>query len=164
MLLIEDNLTNPKVIVLLREHLENMLAITPAESVHAFDLARLKVPEITCWSAWEGEDLLGFGALKFLGNGAGEIKSMRTSSLHLRKGVARSLLKHILAVAGARSYRRLYLETGSSSSFEPARNLYGSFGFVFCRPFGEYVPDPNSSFMTLELGGSRCVLPISAET
>ena len=164
MILIEDNLSSPKVIALLREHLENMLAITPAESVHAFDLARLKMPEVTCWSAWEGEELLGFGALKFLDDGAAEIKSMRTSSLHLRKGVARSLLKHILAIAGARLYRRVYLETGSSPSFAPARSLYRSFGFVFCGPFGEYVPDPNSSFMTLELHGSQYVLPNAAET
>lgn len=154
MRLVEDTLKDPKVIALLREHMENMLAITPVESVHALDLTRLKVPEITCWSAWDDQELLGFGALKLLGNGEGEIKSMRTSSLHLRKGVARAVLKHILEVAGARQYHRLYLETGSSQAFAPARSLYASFGFVFCGPFGEYVADPNSNFMTLELRAS----------
>jgi putative acetyltransferase len=155
MVLIEDPLTDPRVHALLREHLENMLALTPAESVHALDLQKLKVPEITCWSAWDGPELLGFGALKSLGDQAGEIKSMRTSRAHLRKGVARAVLQHVLETAAHRSYRRLYLETGASEAFVPARNLYRAFGFEYCGPFGEYVEDPHSSFMKLDLASDR---------
>ena len=153
MLLIEDNLTDQKVIAPLREHMENTLAISPVESVHALDLAGLTMPEITCWSAWDGQELLGFGALKSLGNGEGEMKSMRTSRLRLRKGVAHAMLKHILSTAVTRQYCRLYLETGSSHLFAPARNVYSYHGFTFCRPFGQYVADPNSILMKLELPG-----------
>lgn len=155
MLIIEDDLTNAKVLALLRGHLENMHALSPAESVHALDIRGLKVPEISCWSAWEGPQLLGFGALKYLGNQEGEIKSMRTASEHLRKGVARALMQRILETARSRQYCRLYLETGSSAAFAPARNLYSAFRFRYCGPFGAYSEDPNSSFMTLELPNDK---------
>ena len=46
---------------------------------------------------------------------------------------------------------RLSLETGSWPYFEAARAFYRRHGFVECPPFGDYNPDPNSVFMTLEL-------------
>jgi putative acetyltransferase len=48
---------------------------------------------------------------------------------------------------------RLSLETGSWEYFLPAHALYRSHGFVECAPFADYVPDPNSLFMTLDLAG-----------
>jgi putative acetyltransferase len=111
----------------------------------------LRKPEITFWSAWENEELMGCGALKELDAQHGEIKSMRTSSSHLRKGVARQMLQYIIEEAKQRGYNRLSLETGSQAAFEPARNLYTSFGFQYCKPFSDYTDDPNSVFMTKEL-------------
>ncbi|MDR7235791.1 putative acetyltransferase [Neobacillus drentensis] len=124
---------------------------SPPESIHALNLDQLRKPEITFWSAWKGKELLGCGALKELGDQHGEIKSMRTSSSHLRKGVARRLLEHIIEEAKQRGYHRLSLETGSMDAFIPARTLYASFGFQYCQPFSEYIEDPNSLFMTMEL-------------
>ena len=124
---------------------------SPPESVHALDLAALRKPDITFWSVWQGEELVGCGALKELNRLHGEIKSMRTASPHLRKGIASRLLAHILAEAQRRSYGWLSLETGSMEAFAPARNLYARFGFRQCGPFGTYVEDPNSAFMTREL-------------
>ena len=124
---------------------------SPPESVHALPLEGLRKPEITFWTAWEKSELLGFGALKELDSQHGEIKSMRTSSRHLRKGVAAALLNYILDEAAGRGYRRLSLETGSMKAFEPARRLYARTGFIFCGPFADYVEDPNSVFMTKEL-------------
>ncbi len=146
-----DDLTRPEVHALLEEHLRHMHLISPAESVHALDLEGLRKPEITFWCVWDGKDLLGCGALKELSPIHGEVKSMRTVRAHLRKGVARAMLAHIIDEARARSYRRLSLETGAMAAFAPAQRLYENFGFAYCPPFEGYVEDPNSVFMTKAL-------------
>ncbi|MBD1917016.1 MULTISPECIES: GNAT family N-acetyltransferase [Cyanophyceae] len=147
----EDDLTGQQIIALLREHLENMHEITPPGSVHALDLERLRAPNITFWTAWDGDDLLGCGALKELGPTSGEVKSMRTPAIHRRKGVASSILEHIIEVARQRGYTHLYLETGAFHAFAPARRLYERYGFEYRGPFGGYTDDPNSSFMAKSL-------------
>ena len=143
-----DDLAGAGIRALLTEHLHDMHQLSPPESVHALDIAGLLRPEITFWTLWSEGELLGCGALKELARNHGEIKSMRTASAHRRKGVARMMLQHIVAEAQRRSYTRLSLETGSTSPFEPARNLYRNFGFTYCSPFGDYREDPNSVFLT----------------
>lgn len=147
----EDDLTGQKIASLLREHLENMHEITPPESVHALDLEALRSPSITFWSAWEGDELLGCGALKELDPKTGEVKSMRTATDHRLKGVASKILEHILQEAKQRGYDCLNLETGSFAEFAPARALYLRYGFEYRGPFAEYIDDPNSVFMTKKL-------------
>ncbi|WP_158886091.1 GNAT family N-acetyltransferase [Rhodanobacter sp. L36] len=146
-----DDLTHPAVIQLLQEHLQSMTLHSPPESIHALDLDALRQPDITFWSAWHGDALLGCAALKQLDSAHGEVKSMRTATTHLRKGVAAALMQHLLDEAERRGYQRLSLETGSASAFAPAHQLYAKFGFVFCKPFGDYVEDPYNVFMTREL-------------
>ena len=146
-----DDLSGAQVHALLDEHLRNMARLSPRESVHALDLNGLRKPEIAFWTAWSADVLLGCGALKELTSRHGEIKSMRTAHAHRRKGVARAILAHIIDEARRRSYDRLSLETGSMQAFEPAQKLYASFGFSYCRPFADYVEDPNSVFMTRSL-------------
>jgi len=148
MLIRTDDLTGPEIQALLHEHLRHMHAISPPESVHALDLAALRGPDISFWTAWEDTQLLGCVALRQLCAGHGEIKSMRTATSHRRRGVARSLLAHVLAEARRRGFERLSLETGSEPEFEAARNLYRRFSFAECEPFGDYKPDPNSVFMS----------------
>ncbi|KJJ41383.1 acetyltransferase [Bacillus subtilis] len=143
-----DDLTGDQVISLVNEHLHSMTLMSPPESIHALGLEKLRGPEITFWSAWDNDELAGCGALKELDRRHGEIKSMRTSLSHLRKGVAKQVLQHIIEEAKKRGYDRLSLETGSMASFEPARNLYEGFGFQYREPFADYVEDPNSVFMT----------------
>jgi putative acetyltransferase len=146
-----DNLSRPEVHALLHEHLSNMASLSPADSVHALDIAGLCKPDISFWTAWSGKDLLGCGALKELSPTHGEIKSMRTATAHLRKGVARAILAHIIDEARKRSYNRLSLETGSMQAFQPAHQLYLEFGFTFCPSFADYVEDPHCVFMTRTL-------------
>jgi putative acetyltransferase len=146
-----DDLSGPEIRALLEEHLRNMHEISPPESVHALDLTKLRQPDITFWTVWSGTELLGCGALRELDSKHGEVKSMRTSLAHRRNGVARAVLEHIIREARSRAYARLSLETGSMKEFEPARNLYASFGFTYCAPFAEYTDDPNSVFMTTTL-------------
>jgi putative acetyltransferase len=146
-----DDLSRHEIHDLLNEHLANMYQWSPPESVHALDLDRLRQPEITFWSAWEGTVLVGCGALKELTATHGEIKSMRTPAALRRKGAGRAILSHIIEVARSRGYERLSLETGSQDGFVPARRLYASYGFSDCDPFGDYVADPSSRFMTLQL-------------
>ncbi len=146
-----DKLTDPQVIALLREHLQAMTLHSPPESIHALDLDALRAPPVTFWTAWRDDALLGCGALKALDAAHGEIKSMRTSSAHLRSGVASALLRHAIDEARTRGYRRLSLETGSAAAFAPARAIYARHGFVGCGPFSDYVEDPYSVFMTLPL-------------
>jgi putative acetyltransferase len=146
-----DDLQWPEVADLLRAHLEHCRKWSPPESIHALDLDALRSPEIIFWTAWDGGDLLGCGALKELDPLHGEIKSMQTAAEHRNRGVAIGLLTHIIDEARSRSYQRLSLETGSMDGFAPARALYSRFGFIDAGPFADYILDPNSVFMTLDL-------------
>ncbi|RLQ92399.1 GNAT family N-acetyltransferase [Falsibacillus albus] len=146
-----DDLTGPEIAALIGEHLHSMTLHSPPESIHALDLTKLQQPNITFWTAWEEGELLGCGAIKELDAEHGEIKSMKTASNHVRKGVAKRLLKHIMAEAKLRGYKRLSLETGSMEAFEPAKKLYASMGFEYCGPFADYMEDPYSVFMMKEL-------------
>ena len=141
-------LKNDDVILLLKEHHEDMLLHSPLESVHALDLNALESTNVTFWSLWINNELAGCGALKELDKKHGEVKSMRTSRNHLRKGVAQNLLTHILDQAKNRGYERLSLETGAMAAFVPAHKLYQQFGFQLCEPFGDYDEDPYSLFMS----------------
>ena len=146
-----DDLTGTEIRELLQLHLAHMRQVSPTESTHALPLEGLRQPAVTFWTVWEHGELLGCGALKELDAEQGEIKSMRTVSRHLRKGVAKTLLDFIIEEAGRRGYRRLSLETGSMEAFEPARQLYERAGFTYCAPFADYIEDPNSVFMTRQL-------------
>jgi putative acetyltransferase len=147
----QDNLGGPEIAELLTEHLRSLAEVSPPESRHALNLDELLKPDITFWSVWDGQTLVGCGALKHLDASHGEIKSMRTAQGHLRKGVGSLVLEEIISEAKRRGYRRLSLETGSMPYFEPAHRLYHKFGFSPCPPFAGYVKDPNSLFMTKEL-------------
>ena len=151
MIIAEDDLRGPEIAALLGAHLELMRATSPPESVHALDLDSLRAPEITFWTVHDNGQLLGCGALREIDGRHGEIKSMHTAEAARGRGVARRLLSHIVAEARRRGYRRLSLETGSPESFAPARTLYQAFGFQTCGPFADYVFDPFSVYMTLEL-------------
>ena len=150
-----DDLTGLEIKELLREHVRDAHSHSPAESAHALGIEELRGPEITLWTAWEEDALLGCGALKELDARHGEVKSMRTASEHLRKGIAKRLLNHIIAEAESRGYGRLSLETGSMEAFAPARRLYTRLGFTPCEPFADYIEDPYSVFMTRELRPPR---------
>ncbi len=146
-----DDLSGGEVIQLLQEHLSDMYATSPPESVHALDVDGLKAPEITFFSAWDEDQLQGCVAIKRLSHEHIELKSMRTASAARQKGVASQLLAHALNAAIESGHSRASLETGSQDYFKPARNLYEKFGFTYCEPFGDYTDDPNSRFMTREL-------------
>jgi len=146
-----DDLSGSEVAGLLQEHLKSVASYSPPESVHALDLEALRAPEVTFWSVWQGSELVGCGALKELDASHGEVKSMRTASSHLRRGVAAALLEHMLNVARKRAYHRVSLETGSMEAFAPARALYARFGFELCEPFADYVHQPYNVFMTRRL-------------
>jgi putative acetyltransferase len=147
----EDDLSGIETVCFLEGHLENMKQITPPESVHALGVEGLRSPEITVWSAGDGDVLLGCGALRALGPESGEIKAMRTDEAHRRKGVGSRILEHIVGEARRRGYRRLYLETGAMPEFAAGRALYTRYGFESRGPFGDYKNDPNSVFMVKEL-------------
>jgi len=150
-----DDLSGSEIAELLADHLREMHQHSPPESVHALDLEALKRPEISFWSIWSGDELVGCGALKELEPGHGEIKSMRTAPAFRGKGAGRLMLRHILNEARTRGYRRLSLETGSMAAFDPARRLYENHGFSYCGPFAEYILDPHSVFMTIDLSAAN---------
>lgn len=146
-----DRLEHPQVHALLREHLAHMREITPAQHVFALDLAGLKGPGITFYTVWDGETLLGCGALKELSRAEGEVKSMRTPKNQRRRGAGRAVLLHIVEEARRRGYHRLYLETGTHPDFGASHALYRSAGFVGSGPFGEYRASADNQFMVLDL-------------
>jgi len=151
MLICRGDLTDPRIIVLLEQHLLRARAQTAPCSAHALDRAALQGPDISFYAAWQDLEPLGVGALKRLTDAHGEIKSMYTAEHVRRRGVASALLRHLLAEARAGGMARVSLETGSWDYFAPARALYRRHGFIDCSPFADYRPDPNSVFMTLEL-------------
>jgi putative acetyltransferase len=151
--IIEGGLDDPRVQGLLTHHFTSARAETARGSAHALDVSGVKTPDIRFWSVWEGEQVVGIGALKRLSESHGEIKSMHTAQSHRRKGVGSALLRHLLAEARKMGLSRLSLETGSWPYFAPARELYSRHGFVECPPFGGYAADPNSVFMTRALDG-----------
>ncbi|MCU8063079.1 GNAT family N-acetyltransferase [Shewanella sp. SM55] len=146
-----DDLTGPEIAALLQEHLDDMRATSPPESVHALDLDRLRQPNIRFWTLWDGNNLAGCGALKWLDTEHAEIKSMRTAAPYKQQGIASKILQHLINNAKAAGIKRLSLETGSMDFFNPARMLYTKFGFESCGPFADYRLDPNSVFMTKKI-------------
>ncbi|MGR5285752.1 GNAT family N-acetyltransferase [Vibrio maritimus] len=149
--IVKDDLQSHKIKALLQEHLDDMYATSPAESVHALDIEALRQSNVEFWTAWNEQELLGCIALKALDSEHAEIKSMRTAHNARGKGVAKTLLNHLVSQASARGFSRLSLETGTEDYFTAARTLYSGHGFVECDPFADYVLDPNSVFMTKQL-------------
>ena len=144
----EDDLSGPDIAALLRLHLDEMHQWSPPESVHAMPIARLRAPDVTFYSAWDGTRLAACGAIRQLDGAHGELKSMRAHPDYRGKGAGKAVLHHLFAVARQRGYARLSLETGAPAQFEPARALYRANGFAECGPFGDYAEDPFSVFMT----------------
>ncbi len=151
MKIVEDDLSGEEIAALLGEHFDDMARHSPMDSMHALDLPSLRAPDITFFTAWEDDELLGCGALKNLDAAHGELKSMRTAKAHLGQGVATAILSHLIGEARKRSYSRLSLETGSGPAFDPALALYERFGFEYCGPFADYGENPFSRFMALKL-------------
>ena len=149
--IVPGGLDDPQVLAMLKLHFETNVSVTPKGSAHVFDVSRLKSPDISFWSAWEGETLMGVGALKRMSANEGEIKSMHTLKTARRSGVGSALLSHIMGEAKAMGLSRLFLETGSFDFFAPARALYARHGFAECPPFEGYKPDPNSTFMARDI-------------
>ena len=147
----EGGLDDPRVQALLAYHFTSARAQTAPGSAHALDLSGLRSSDIQFWSAWDGDHVIGIGALKRLSESHGEVKSMHTDRSNRRKGTGSAMLGHIIARGRQMGLSRLSLETGSWAYFDPARALYRRHGFAECPPFGDYVTDPNSVFMTLEL-------------
>jgi len=150
--IVEGGLDDPRVVALLDAHVTRAQAETARGSAHALDLSGLRSPDVTFWSAWEGDAVVGVGALRRLSSDHGEVKSMHTAEAARGRGVGSAILRQIMAAARSRGMSRLSLETGAWPYFTPARALYARHGFVECAPFGEYREDPNSVFMTLSLG------------
>src|SRR5262245_21049704 len=149
-----DDLTSHASRALLRLHLEGMHANSPPGHVFALDYSGLRPPDVTVWSVWEGDAILGIGALRQIDTQSAEVKSMRTHPDHVRRGVGAALLEHIIAEARRRGVRRLSLETGSGTAFDAALALYRSRGFVNGGPFAEYTKSEFNQFLHLDLGRS----------
>jgi putative acetyltransferase len=149
--IVPDDLTGPEILALLQLHLDDMHRWSPPESVHAMPAERLRQPDVTFFSAWDGETLAGCGAIKHLDASHGELKSMRVAPQYRGRGVGRAVLDRLLAEARARGYARVSLETGRPEPFQPAQRLYRANGFVECAPFADYVADDFSMCMTRTL-------------
>ena len=143
-----DDLSGEATRALIVRHLAGMRANSPAGSVHALEIDKLRAPDVTFWSVWQGEEIAGCGALKRIDARRGELKSMRVADAFLGRGIGRALLEHLIEEARAKGMASLWLETGSSPAFVPAIRLYESAGFVRCGPFDGYTDDPFSVFMT----------------
>ena len=143
-----DDLQSAEVQALIAEHLAGMHSHSPPGHVNALAIRNLQQPDLTFWSAWLDGQLCGCGALKALDAHTGEIKSMRTRSAFVRRGVGQAVLDEILRTARSRGYARLFLETGTGPAFEPAHALYLRNGFDWCGPFADYTATQFNVFMS----------------
>lgn len=148
-----DDPANPAIATLLAAHVAEQRANTPAGFSFALDASGLRRPDVTFWTAWNGETPIGMGALRALDAESGEVKSMRTADAWRERGAGAAMLAAIVAAARARGYARLYLETGVTPAYAPALSLYTRAGFVTCAPFGDYAASPHNQFLTLDLQG-----------
>lgn len=143
--------SDPRLAAFLQAHLDDMEPTAPPQSRHALDLSGLQAPHVRVWVAEDEDGLVGTAALAAVDARHEELKSMRTEPRVRGTGVATRMLAHVLADARERGVERVSLETGSMEFFAPARAFYARAGFTPCPPFGSYVADPHSTFMTLEL-------------
>ncbi len=149
--IVPGNLTDERVVALLRHHVAAAMADMPRESCHALDVAGLRQPNIHLWAIWDGDELAGVGALRDIGDGTGEVKSMHTAGAMRGRGVGSAMVRHLIAAARVQGLHRLFLETGAIDYFASARALYARHGFTECGPYHGYRSDPNSVFMTRDL-------------
>jgi putative acetyltransferase len=138
---------------LIERHLTFAGQHSPAEHVHALDVDALIGSAITFVAYREGAEVLAVGALRDLGDGHGELKSMHTAVSARGRGIGRAVVDHLVTLARERGLTRVSLETGTPDAFAPARALYARVGFVPCEPFGGYRASDYSTCMTLDLGG-----------
>ena len=149
--IVEDDLTGPQVISLLEFHLGEMHALSPACKVHAMPVERLRQPDVTFYSAWDGDSLAAVGALREIDPGCGELKSMRAAPQYRGKGAGQAILHRLLDEARRRRYHWVGLETGRPQAWHEARSLYEKHGFAECADFGDYVGDEFSMCMSRAL-------------
>ena len=148
---IEGNFDNLKVNDLLKKHFIELRSVSPEGSAHVLDIDGLKDQSIKFWSLWEGNNLIGCGALKFLEKEHGEFKSIRVADKFRKKGIGERIINHLIEEAKKLKISKLSIETGAGEFFLPARNLFSKFGFKKCPPFAHYKDDPNSCYFTLNL-------------
>lgn len=144
------NASEPDVSALLEAHFALMRSQSPPESCHVLPARALNADNICLYALRENGTALAVGALRVEGD-AGEVKSMHTAAAARGRGLGRALLRGLLQEAQKIGLTHLQLETGSGPDHAAARGLYVSEGFVACAPFGSYVEDPLSLFMTREL-------------
>ncbi len=148
---IEGNFENPDVNELLKNHFIELRSVSPEGSAHVLDIDGLKDRSIKFWSLWDNNQLIGCGALKFLGENHGEFKSIRVADKFRKSGIGEKIIEHLIEEARKLEITKLSIETGAGNFFLPARNLFSKFGFKKCQPFAHYKEDPNSCYYSLEL-------------
>ena len=146
---IEGNFDNSEVLELLNKHFIELRSISPEGSTHVLDIEGLKDQNIKFWSLWEGNLLMGCGALKFLNKEHGEFKSIRVEDRFRKKDNGIKILKHLIFEAKKLNIKRISVETGTGDFFAPARKLFNKCGFKLCKPFDHYKEDPNSCYMSM---------------
>ena len=149
---IEGNFNNLQVDELLKKHFIELRSVSPTDSCHVLDIKGLKNSTIKFWSLWENEQLIGCGALKFLEEGHGELKSIRVAESFRKKGYGIKVIQHLILEAKKLNIKKISLETGAGNFFLPARKLFEKCGFKNCEPFDNYKENPDSCYMSLQIG------------
>ena len=146
---LEGNFDNPKVHDLLIRHFVELRSVSPEGSTHVLNISGLKDQSIKFWSLWDGEELMGIGALKFLNEIHGEFKSIRVNDKFRNKKNGLKVVNHLIYHAKKLGIEKLSLETGAGVFFSPARKLFIKCGFKICDPFSHYIKDINSVYMSM---------------
>jgi len=96
----------------------------------------------------DGEDV-ACGGVRPLRTGIAEVKRMYVAPGHRNRGLARAVLRALVAHARTAGYAELWLETGTAQP--EAIALYLSEGFTPITPYGQHRDHPDSRCYALHL-------------
>jgi putative acetyltransferase len=142
--------SEPDIEDLIHRHFALMRSQTPAESCHVLTPTALDADDVQLFALRVGGRAVAICAIRVTGDSA-ELKSMHTAEEVRGRGFGRRLLAGMLEQARRLGLRQVQLETGSGNEHAAARTLYARAGFHECSHFGDYAPDPLSTFMALTL-------------
>lgn len=82
---------------------------------------------------YDGDEVIASGALKPVNQDTAELARMYTSEAYRGQGLAKQIIKEIIAYAKKAGYKKIILDTWKDST--SARSLYSSLGFKERPPF-----------------------------
>ena len=143
---------HPQVQALIAELDAYLSSVYPPEENYLLDLSGLLQPSVTFLGAWQGDTLVGCGAVRTMpgeaateGRPYGEIKRMFVSPARRGERIGARILAALETALHAQGIDRALMETGEELA--RATRMYRAAGYVEREEFGEYPDNGSSLFL-----------------